>query len=211
VDHVAQRLLSESFRGEAECRVRLLARCLGEKERLARPLPCERALRLLRNASLSAPPAVRFAALPLEVMAHIEDFEPMLPEEAHRIEIVEICARSARWQPENAQAVLHAACLRPWRVGLRAARAFAAVAAGGFVGEAVTPADFAMVGSCLMEGAASPLDGMSAMRVAGEVLGAAQGVVERWPPGARRWGLRDLCLLRGGLHIACVELTPASA
>lgn len=81
LDHVAQLLLSDSFRGEAERRVRLLARCLGVAERLARPLPCQRALRLLRNASLSAPPPVRFGALPLEVMAHIEDFAPMLPED----------------------------------------------------------------------------------------------------------------------------------
>lgn len=61
---------------------------------------------------------------------------PSRAQETHRIEIVEICARSARRQPEDAQAVLHAVCLRPWRVGLRAARAFAAVAGGGGLGEA---------------------------------------------------------------------------
>jgi len=116
---VVERLLADDFSGSDEFRVEMLARTLALRAAAQAPLPCRRAVRLLRG--LDAHPVEGFAEfhggaqvlLPPELAAYVDDLAPELPQEEARAKIVELCARDAARRPSVARAVLQSGPPRP--------------------------------------------------------------------------------------------------
>lgn len=222
---IAQRLLRGASLRAPEDRLLRLAESLVLMDRLHEPLPCSDAFELMTRLQTPQVGETAVQVLlqlgerngwepPIDLAMHIDEFVPPLPDVAARLEIVAVCARSGdRRDRSFPQALLRAACLLPWRVGLMAAAAFAR-AARPPLSWVIVPADFQDVGACLLEGvlaahgASLPLAASSSQRIAAVVLGVAPAVVDAWPAAHQRIGLRPLCAVVGGMHDTCRRLAP---
>lgn len=225
LEAVQRRLAVEDFGGKWE-KLSLLARILSIQEQRQVFVHCSFALHMLLDLFPPEAPSLAVLALsgpplPSELAMHIYDYLPPRPEETVTSEIVEICARRARRQLSSAATVLHAACLRPRRIGLAAAKSFSALAreAGGELRESIGPWELVQVGRCLQgtlaAGGVAPglfrdLDVAGAGRIAAELLDGAALVVGPWPLERRRAALAALCALAGGLHLLCGEIIAPS-
>jgi len=214
---VVKRLTAGGHRDRAEGVLELLAKSF-EARAMSFPLPCGRVVAVLRDLQPEAPLHTalrgrRRTALSPEIVMAVDDIVPPLPAERARARIVETCAKQSAVKLRHARAVLLATCLQPMRVGLGAARAFAAIVrerGGRSLSGVVGPADFAETGRCLLHAARVAEAGLGgvgaaeAERVAAELVDASVALLEHWRPDRRRLALRGLCALAGVVHSACL-------
>mmetsp|Transcript_123426 Transcript_123426/g.356822 ORF Transcript_123426/g.356822 Transcript_123426/m.356822 type:complete len:525 (+) Transcript_123426:53-1627(+) len=190
---VVQRL---TFAGPMPASLHLLALSVALQAQHGGTPKCEVVLRRLVDLpSLSA--ELAFAMEPWlseEIAAYVDDFIPQNPQEAAMGVIVEVCAEVAP------RSMLVAACLRPARIGLRAALAFRAGVARG--GATVLPSDFVGVSQCLTLAA----EQFRVEHIASELLTAAADLYDAWTPSWRLTALTTLCSLAGGSHELCKRL-----
>lgn len=221
---VARRMLSSKVTVSWEIRLQLIADSFALLDYTGSHMPCAHALSLLHELPPLAPASHTAwlsldvigvsAPLPAEMLSYVDDFVPPLPEERAVSRILDICGRKVPGALLGLTAVLRASCLRPRRVGLKAARRFAELAresGSAKLRGVVGPSDFAQVGSCLRRSISEPgssayirgIDAAAVHGIASELIAAAEPLLGHWPGEEGLASLQALCALTGNAQGPC--------